>query len=197
MLPPAHPGSDRRRSSAWPRSSGSGQELQGSDVVGPHDAEVASIEGGNVTDRQPLRGRDHGAIDRSQWQIALDLDQFGDPKPVFGCDALGDQVASGEVPQEPDLSVVTEPGPEQGDRLGHRQDGYEQRARMGLEQVEALGVVVVVSVYVGVEGAGVDEKRYRETSWRRISSMRTERSCEPLRPAAEAISFRRRCPPPR
>jgi hypothetical protein len=68
---------------------------------------------------------------------------------------------------------------------------------MGLEQFEALGVVIVVCVDVGVKRAGVDEERYRETSLRRISSMRTETSCEPLRPAAEAINFRRPGPPPR
>ena len=68
---------------------------------------------------------------------------------------------------------------------------------MGLEQFEALGVVVVVCVDVGVERAGVDEKSYRETSSWRISSMRTETSCEPLLPAAEAINFRRPDPPPR
>ncbi len=166
-------------------------------MVGPHDCEVASIEGSHVTDRQPFRGGNDGAIDGSQWQIAIDLDQFGDPEPVVGHDLGGDQIARGEVCQEPDLSVVTEPGPEQVDHLGHHHDGYQQRARMGLEQFEALGVVVVVCVNVGVERAGVDEERYRETSLRRISSMRTETSCEPLRPAAEAINFRRPSPPPR
>jgi hypothetical protein len=49
---------------------------------------------------------------------------------------------------------------------------------MGFEQFEALGVVVVVCVDVGVERAGVDEEGYRETSSRRISSMRTETSCD-------------------
>jgi hypothetical protein len=68
---------------------------------------------------------------------------------------------------------------------------------MGLEQFEALGVVIVVCVDVGVERSGVDEEGYRETSSRRISSMRTETSCEPLLPAAEAINFRRPDRPPR
>lgn len=68
---------------------------------------------------------------------------------------------------------------------------------MRLEEFEALGVMVVVCVDVGVERTGIDEKRYRETSSRRISSMRTEMSCEPLLPAADAISFRRPDPAPR
>jgi len=47
---------------------------------------------------------------------------------------------------------------------------------MGLEQFEALGVVVVVCIDVGVQGPCVDEEGYRVTSLRRISSIRTETS---------------------
>jgi len=168
----------------------SGQEVQGGDVVRPHDGEVASIEGGHVSDRQPFRGCDHGAVDRSERQVAVDLDQVGDAKPIFRRDVLGDQIARSEIPQEPHFSRVAESRPEQVDHLRDDQDGYQERTGMGLEQFEALGVVVVVCVDVGVERAGVDEKGYRETSLRRISSMRTETSCEPLRPAAAAINFR-------
>ena len=179
------------------QSSDSGKQVQGSDVVGSHDGEVASIEGGHVTDRQTLSGGDHGAVDRTQWQIAIDLDQFCDTKPIFGRDVLGNEVACGEVPQEPHFGVVAEPGPEEVGDLGDYQDGYQQRTGMGLEQFKTRGVVIVVCVDVGIERAGVDEESYRETSSRRISSMRTETSCEPLLPAAEAINLRRPDLPPR
>ncbi len=110
---------------------------------------------------------------------------------------LGDQIAGGEVTQEPDFGVVAESGSEQVDHFGDYQDGYEERARMGFEQLEALGVVVVVCVDVRVKRAGVDKEGYRETSSRRISSMRIETSDEPLLPAAAAINFRRPGRPPR
>jgi hypothetical protein len=42
------------------------------------------------------------------------------------------------------------------------------------EEFETLGMVFVVRVDVGVQGAGVDEERYRFTSARRISSIRSE-----------------------
>ena len=45
-------------------------------------------------------------------QIAIDLHQFGDTKPISGCDVFGEQIARGEVTQEPDFSVVAEPSPE-------------------------------------------------------------------------------------
>ena len=158
---------------------------------------MASIEGGHVTDRQPLSGGDHGAIDRSQWPSSVGLDQFGDARPILGCDVFGDQVADGHVPQEPHFSVVTESSPDEVDHLRQYQYGYQQRTRRVLEQFKALGVVVVVCVDVGVDRAGIDKEGYRETSWRRISSMRTETSCEPLLPAAEAMNFRRPDLPPR
>lgn len=108
-----------------------------------------------------------------------------------------DQVARCEVRQESDFSVMAESGPEEVHNLRHHQDGYQQRTRMGLEQLKALAVMVVVRIDVGVQRAGVDEQGYRATSSRRISSIRTETSCEPLLPAAEAISLRRSRPPPK
>jgi len=45
-----------------------------------------------------------------------------------------------------------------------------------LEQFEAVGMVPVVRVDIGVEGTGVDEEGYRSTSARRISSIRSEMS---------------------
>jgi stringent starvation protein B len=89
---------------------------------------------------------------------------------------LGDQVAGREVPEEPDFSVVPNSSAENVGHLGHYEDGHEQRARMGLEQFEAVTMVGVVCVYVRVQGAGVDQDRYRATSSRRISSIRTETS---------------------
>ena len=99
-------------------------------MVGSYDGEVASIEGGHILDRQSFRGGDHGAVDRSQWQIAIDMDQLGDTKPVLGRDVFGDQIARGEVAQEPDFSVGAESGPEQVDHLGDDQDGNQQWTRM-------------------------------------------------------------------
>ena len=61
---------------------------------------------------------------------------------------------------------------------------------MAFEKLEALRVVLVIGVDVGVERTRVDDKGYLDTSERKISSMRTEMSCEPLRPALAASSFR-------
>jgi len=52
------------------------------------------------------------------------------------------------------------------------------------QQFECGAVIAVVGVDVGVERAGVDEEGYGVTSAARISSMRSEMSSRPLRPAA-------------
>jgi hypothetical protein len=145
-------------------------------VAGAHDGEVASIESRHVRDRQAFCGGDHRAVDGSQREVAIDVDQFGDTEPVLGNDVFRDQVAGCEVPQESDFGVLPESSAQEVDNLGHYQDGYQQRTRMGLEQFEALDVVVVVGVDIGVQRAGVDEEGYRVTSSRRISSIRTETS---------------------
>jgi hypothetical protein len=183
--------------SVMSRSSVSGEEVQGGEVVRPHDGEVAPVEGGYVTDGEPLGGSDHRAIDRPQRQIVVDLDEFGDTEPIFSGNVLRDEITCSEVPQESHFSLVTESRAEQVDHLGDDQNRDQERTRVGFEELEALAMMVVVCVDVGVERAGIDEKGYRDTSSRRISSIRTETSCEPLLPAAEAISFRRSDPAPR
>jgi hypothetical protein len=67
---------------------------------------------------------------------------------------------------------------------------------MGLKQLKARDVVGVVTVDIGVEGASVDDQRDEPTSARMISSIRSEISLWPLRPAA-AASRRRRVLAPR
>jgi hypothetical protein len=62
---------------------------------------------------------------------------------------------------------------------------------VGFKEVHAFVVMIVVRVDVGIERTGIDEDGYWVTSSRRISSIRTETSCEPLRPAAVAIIRRR------
>ena len=58
-------------------------------------------------------------------------------------------------------------------------------------------MVLVISVDVGVQGTGVDEQRYRFTSARMISSIRSEISEWPLCPAPAAIRRRLLFRPPR
>ena len=69
---------------------------------------------------------------------------------------LGYEVACCEVPEEADFSGVAEPGAQEVDHLGYDQDGHQQRTRMGLKEVEAFRVVIVIGIDVGVQRAGID-----------------------------------------
>ncbi len=69
---------------------------------------------------------------------------------------------------------------------------------MRLEKFECGAVMGIVGIDVGVQRPGVDDDRgYRATSAARISSMRSETSLRPLRPAPAAPSRRRVDGPPR
>jgi len=62
------------------------------------------------------------------------------------------------------------------------------------EELLASVVKCIRSVDEGVERSGVDDQRDRRLSARRISSIRTEMSRSPLRPAAADKNFRRSPP---
>ena len=106
-------------------------------------------------------------------------------------DPFGDEVAAGEIAEEADLGFRPQAAAEQIDDLGDDEGRNDQRAWMRLEQIEAGAMVAVVAVDVGIEGAGVNEKRDQATSARRISSIRSDTSDSPLAPAPAARRRRR------
>lgn len=176
----------------------SGKQPERLDVPGADRGEMAAVDRGDLGDVEPLGGGDHGRVDGSESEVAVGGDELGDPEPVACRHRLDRERAGSEVPQEPDLGLGAEPGGEQVRDLGDEEDWDDERPRMCLEQVERCLVVRVVAVDVRVERPGVDEqRRYRRTSAARISSMRSETSCRPLRPALAAPSGRRPSDPTR
>lgn len=101
-------------------------------------------------------------------------------------DGLEDEDPRGEVGDESRLGLPADPRPEQVRDLGDDERRDDQRAGVRLEQLEACGVVRVVGIDVRVQRPGVDDQRDGALSERRISSMRSETSLRPLRPAAAA-----------
>lgn len=162
------------------------------------DAEVPTIDRRDLRDLQALCRRDDGGVHRPERKVAVAPDQLGDAQPVRRGHGLDGERPARKVPEKADLRDRAEPsGQEVGD-LGDDQGGDEQRTGMGLEQLEARGVVRVVSVDVGVQRPGVDDQRgYEATSAAKISSMRSETSLRPLRPAPAAPRRRREDGAPR
>jgi hypothetical protein len=101
---------------------------------------------------------------------------------------LDEKLARRERAEKADLCLCTEPGRDQVRNLRDDENGDEERAIRTFECFDALFVVSVVCVRDGVEWPGVDEDRYRPASSLRISSIRSETSTRPLRPAPVKLS---------
>ena len=101
------------------------------------------------------------------------------------------ECARGEVAEESDFGLPAESRADQVGDFGDHEDRDDQRAGVAFEQVEACVVVRVVGVDVRVERPGVDDQCDDCCSARKISSMRSETSLRPLRPAPAAPSLRR------
>lgn len=104
---------------------------------------------------------------------------------------VGARCSEGRVAEELQLGLRAQAGTEQVDDLGNDQGRNDQRSRMGLQQLRTRLVVLVVGIDVGVERTRVNDDSYGVTSLPKISSIRSEMSCRPLRPAAFAPSTRR------
>lgn len=169
----------------------SGQDLEPFAVCWPDDAEVASVDGGHGCCAQAFCNRNDGGIDRAQWQVAVCVNQLGYAQPVTRCHRLHNQVPGGEIAQEPHLGVWAQSRTDEVRDLGDDQGWHDKRPRMLREQIQAGRVMSVVRVDVGVERARIDDQRDAGTSLARISSIRSEMSEQPLRPAAAAPSRRR------
>lgn len=167
-------------------------------MTGPDDAEVTSVEGGDLRDPEALGGSDDRRVDRPEREIAVGSDELGHPEPVARGHMVDGEGAARKVAEEPDLRFDAESRRQQIRDLGDDEARDDERTEVGLEQLETRSVVSVVGVDVGIERACVDEQRgYRSASAPRISSMRSEMSLRPLRPVLAASSRRRPRPPTR
>ncbi len=149
-------------------------------MFGPKDAEVAAVEGGDVGDPKAFRGHDDGCVHRAERQGPVPGYEFGDPQPVGGVHRFDREGSAGEVAEEANLRVGTQPGRDQVRDLGDHQFGDYQRPWMGLQELAAGQVVTVVRIDVSVQGARIDEDGYRAISELRISSIRSATSLAPL-----------------
>jgi len=155
------------------------------------DTEVAAVEGCHFSGLKPLRCRDHRGVYGAERQVAVLGDELRDADGVAGMQRLDREAAAGEVAEEANLGLPAQPGCDQVGDLGDDERGEDEGAWVGFEQLQAGGVVGVVGIDVGVEGAGVEDQRDGAISAARISSIRSETSLWPLRPPAAAPSCRR------
>ena len=72
---------------------------------------------------------------------------------------LEHETSAGEVAEESDLSLPTQPRADQIGDLGDHEGRYDERPGVGLEELCAGSVMGIVSVDVRVQRAGIDNQR--------------------------------------
>jgi len=154
---------------------------------------VAAIERGDLGDAPAFGRRDHRSVDAAKREVVVASDELGHSQQVGSVDRFEREAAGCQIPEESHLGLPTEPRREQVGDLGDDEAWNKQRTAMALQQVERRCMLGIIAVDVRVERARVDDQRDRLTSAAMISSMRSEMSDRPLRPAAAAP--RRRRPP--
>ena len=155
-------------------------------VGGTYDREVLPVECCDLSDVKPLGCSHYRCVNGSEGEIPVPADQLGDAEPVTGHHRLDDELPGGEIAQEPDFGVWSEATPDEVDDLGDDKCRDDEGTRVSEQEVKRLAMVAVVGIDVGVERSGVDQRGYLTTSAARISSMRSEMSSRPLRPAPAA-----------
>lgn len=159
-----------------------------------HDREVSAVESRKLGDIEAFGGGDDRRIDRPERKISIFVHQLGDAQPIRYCHGFDAEFTSGQVTEETDLGICAEATSDEVDHLGYHQGRDDQWTWMPQEKVEGCVVMSVVGVDIGVERPGVDQDRYLVTSAARSSSIRSEMSSRPLRPAPAARSLRSRPP---
>ena len=104
---------------------------------------------------------------------------------------LNEEMPARKVLKESDLGRTSKPTRNQVHNFCDHEVRYDQRSRMSLQQLKAGCMMTIVGVHVRVERAGIHQQRYRPGSSLRISSICSEMSSRPLRPAPAAMSFLR------
>lgn len=111
---------------------------------------------------------------------------------------IDDKGAVREVAQKPHFRFDTKTSAYEVSNLADHERRDDQWADVMREQAQTSFMVCVVSVDVRVKRSGIDDQRsYDRTSAARISSIRSDTSLRPLRPAFAAPSRRVFSPPVR
>ncbi len=147
---------------------------------------MPTVECRDLRDIEALGRSDYRCVDGSEGKVPVLAYQLGDPEPITGHHRLNGELPSGEITEEADFGVCTQPTPDEVDDLGDDKGRDDQGTRVGEQEFKRLAMVAVVGIDVGVERSGVDQSGYFATSAARISSMRSEMSWRPLRPAPAA-----------
>jgi len=114
------------------------------------NAEVASIQCRDRIDPKTLGTRDYRSVDRSKRQILILSHELRDPQPVSRRHRISREVACGQIPQESHLGLSADPILEQVGHLCDYELRHDQRAWMGQQKRQALGVIPITFVDIRI-----------------------------------------------
>jgi hypothetical protein len=122
---------------------------------------MPAIERRHFGSAKALGDSDDRRVDGAKGKVVVARDQLCDSQGVLGVDRLQAHLASREVSEESSLGLPAETTCDQVCSLGDYEGRDDQRAGVGLQQLEARLVMSIVTVHVGVEWPGVNDERYR------------------------------------
>lgn len=128
---------------------GSGQareQVEHRHVGRSDDREVPPIECRHLHDAEPFSGRDDRGVDRTEGQIPISPDELSDSDPVWRQDRLNQVAAACQIRDETYLGTCVEPSTDEVGDLSNHELWDNERARMGLHELCAGGVMTVTNV---------------------------------------------------
>lgn len=147
---------------------------------------MSPVEGCDLCDVEALCSSNYRCVNGSEGEIPVPTHQLGDVEPVTGHHRLDRELACGEITEKTDFGLYTQPTPDEVDDLGDDKGREDQGTRVGDQELNRIAMMAVIGVDVRVERSGINQGGYLATSAAKISSMRSEMSSRPLRPAPAA-----------
>jgi hypothetical protein len=97
---------------------------------------MPAVERRELRDAEPLGSCDHRRVDGPEATVPVRSDELGDPEPVGCVHGLDRECARSQIAEEPHLGLHAETSRKEIGDLRDDEDRDDERARMGLEELE-------------------------------------------------------------
>ena len=127
-----------------------GEQVEWAARCGWDRSEVTPVKGHEKIGAQPLGQGDHGRVRAAEREIAVAMDQVGDPDPVLACRCL--YLEDSQPAQEGGRRPGSEPSTHQVRDLGHDESWHDEVELDSGKDLDAACVVVIIGVPAAYSG---------------------------------------------